>query len=101
ALKRVGVSGHAGFHEFLCLLFVSREVRTIGQIPGRHTNLLSSLPGVRPIRLKEASYVWNTGGWARPFPRTGCAPAREAQYSPAPDGRLNGDPRDRWPAKLH
>jgi len=48
ALKRIGVSRHARPHELFCLLFVLREVRTIGQLTDRHTNLLSLLPGSPP-----------------------------------------------------
>ena len=45
-------------------------------------------PGVRTVRLKEGSCRSERGGWARPFPRTGCAPRALPVYDNprSPDG---------------
>src|SRR5688572_30656168 len=40
-------------------------------------------PGVRTVRLKEGSCGSSSCGWARPFPRTGCA--HRANTSIGPD----------------
>jgi len=43
---------------------------------GKHTNLLSLLPGVRTDQAERRFVAFDSlCGWARPFPRTGCAPS--------------------------
>ena len=73
--------------------------------PGGHTHLLSMRLASALVRLKEDRGVGIDDGWARPFPRTGGAPARLPDYTPrrpatpwpsAADRAVSGSRAWRW-----
>src|SRR6266700_736965 len=78
--NRVGIGRFGSTEQLLRKFLVLFEVRMLWKGErvlrvGKHTNLLSFLPGIRTDQA-ERRFVPSVElrGWARPFPRTGCAP---------------------------
>jgi hypothetical protein len=83
-VDRIAITRTDRPEQLLRLFLVLIEMRTGGQLSGRHTNLLSRTPGVRPHQAERRFVAFNCRGvgtalsadWKRPL-------ALDAQYTGA------------------
>src|SRR5690606_34838957 len=87
ALAGPGIAGGAIPQQTLGVALQPGEIGARGQWLDGHANLLVT-PAVRIVPGKESSLAFHAhrAGWAKPFPRTGSAPQREAEIRMAQRG---------------